>query len=162
MQVGRLSRLRVLDATGNNLRCLPAQILNLRLTNLWVERNCFYTSSAPEEKIVSNAEENQDCVILPLRSVCLQAVGSAILSHPLLEDSLKNSVLAESVVDQLLSIKDDPVIAPLCFQCSAIMFHNGLSIVRYVDGIGMGRVPFLYKVCSQSCLNNLVKSDTAF
>lgn len=138
-QIGRLIHLDVLDLTCNKLTNLPGELLKLNLKNLWIDQNDFKVE-----------EENNKATFISLKSICAQLIGFLCIED---EDSRK--VVQDTIIeeDELLSIHKNIELYPTCYQCSNLLFHPGLKVIK------RDKIPLVFHVCSQNCyiqiINNL-------
>lgn len=175
-QVGDLKQLQILDVTANKLSYLPAELLRLALTNTWIDRNDFAVDLKWKQKEgpfrIRGASFSKTMRegVLSLRSLCLQIAGSHLielsqkegnqeLQHQL-EILQHQSCLSQLLLDELLQPLSPTAVPAHCYQCGTTLFHPGLSFIRYFDTYNRAKVPFMYKSCSQTCLNQLLSSNT--
>lgn len=175
-QVGDLKQLQILDVTANKLSYLPAELLRLALTNTWIDRNDFAVDLKWKQKEGpfrirgASFSKTVPVDVLSLRSLCLQIAGSNLielskkegnqeLQHQL--DMLQHqSCLSQLLLDELLQPLSPTFVPAHCYECGTILFHPGLSFIRYFDIYNRAKVPFMYRSCSQTCLNQLLSSTS--
>ncbi|ORY89927.1 hypothetical protein BCR43DRAFT_118860 [Syncephalastrum racemosum] len=144
--IGLLPALQVLDITHNRLTSLPSQILHQRRLHTHLDQNPF---DAPESTCT------WPC---PLRSQCLQITGIAVADSEDDISALERSCVSPSIVD---SLKHDHALAVPCSQCQSTLYHNDLTMVRCHAAYGRKALPIMYRACSQSCWNSLIKDEEA-
>lgn len=141
-QIGQLRRLQVLDVTGNKLRCIPAGLRRYTPKQFWFDGNCFDSL---------DASEVDQRYIVSLRSVCLQTIGNSLIQLDDM-DALYGSILNQDMLESLQIIKD-PEVAPKCYECGSIIFHEGAPLIRWKEWRDKLKLPVHYLTCSQECWN---------
>ncbi|KAI7896237.1 uncharacterized protein EV154DRAFT_476604 [Mucor mucedo] len=138
-QVSNMTDLTVLDLTDNQLNYLPAEVTRMELKNLWIDNNPFQLVESKKNEFIS------------LKTICLQIIGTICLQDEVSRQTIQQEVDLLQPFPEL-SIQDPQLLAK-CFDCDQYLFHSNLNYFK------PGKIPLLYKACSQQCLINIIGRD---